>query len=168
MIIYLFRHGIALDIGSQGISSDEERKLSGKGKEKTKEIAQGLKNIKCRPKKIISSPLTRAKQTADIAADILTPKTKVEVIDELAPGHPLKKTVKWLNGQEEGEIMLVGHNPDMEMLASLLVTGAETSDIRLKKASICRIVFCGKPEPGTGRLEWLMQPAQLVKLKSHH
>lgn len=162
MNVYLFRHGIALDIGENGISSDEDRELSKEGTDKTKKITSALTKIKCSPKRIISSPLTRARQTAQIAAEAFG--LKVEVSEIMNVSSPVKTTIQWLCKQPDEDIMLTGHNPHMEILASCLISGDDMADIRLKKASICKISFNGKVNPEEGRLEFLMQPAQLLKL----
>ena len=72
------------------------------------------------------------------------------------------ETAEWLAKQVPVDILLVGHNPHMEMLASYLVSGSEDVEIRLKKASICKISFDDAVRPGKGTLEYLMQPAQLL------
>ena len=164
MNVYLFRHGIALDVGENGITSDAQRPLSDEGMEKTANIAKALKKLKCNPARIISSPLIRARQTANIAAGILCPDTTPEPNDIMGPNASPGETTDYLAKQGLKDIMLVGHNPHMEMLASYLISGSDNIEIRLKKTSICRIAFDEKVRPGTGIMEWLMQPAQLLGL----
>ena len=164
MNVYLFRHGIALDIGQNGITSDDQRPLSDEGMKKTGNIAQALKKIRCNPTRIVTSPLIRARQTADIAARVLCPDTTPEPNGVMAPFVSAEETGNWLTEQDPEDIMLVGHNPHMEQLASYLISGSDDIEIRLKKASICRIAFDEEVQSGCGMLEWLMQPAQLLGL----
>ncbi|MBD3343672.1 MAG: phosphohistidine phosphatase SixA [Chitinivibrionales bacterium] len=161
MEIILVRHGIAVDRTAPGISSDEERTLTDEGIAKTRNAARGLKEMGVVPQRIISSPLVRARQTAEVVASVCAPKSKIETSALLSPGEPLSATTGWLEKQKEINIMLVGHMPDTAELASLLLSTTPTLDIRFKKAAACCISFTGKCKSGAGCLEWLLQPKHL-------
>jgi len=164
MILYLLRHGIALAIGEGGTTCDEERMLSKKGRERTAAVAHGLRVLGCRPEAIYSSPLVRAEETAAIVTEILESHPPVRIADVLAAGARLTSVLKWLRGRREGSAMLVGHMPDMAVLAAALASPSGDTGILLKKAAVCRLSFPDTPVSGEGILEWLLQPAALRKL----
>ncbi|MBD3320713.1 MAG: phosphohistidine phosphatase SixA [Chitinivibrionales bacterium] len=161
MEIIIFRHGIAVDRTAPNSTSDENRELTSEGISKTRDAALGLKKIAGTPSKIISSPLVRARQTAEIIQPVIAPACSLETNKHLAPGIPLSKICSWLEVQKEKCLLLVGHMPDLAELASLLISNTPSLEIRFKKAAACCISFTGKCKAGTGCLEWLIQPKQL-------
>ncbi len=72
MKLYLTRHGIAIDHIGGEIKNDWQRPLTEEGRKETKAVASALKKIGIRADLIVSSPLIRAKQTAEIITDILS------------------------------------------------------------------------------------------------
>lgn len=164
MIVYIFRHGAAVDIGEQGVRCDEERMLSTEGRKRTAGAARGVAACECAPECIFTSPLIRARETAEIAAHELDVSRDVRIAEELAPGTDPQKAMKWLGGLPHESIMLVGHLPSLAELASLMISDGPDLDIMLKKASLCRISFPGKVRTGEGTLEWLIQPSALRRL----
>ncbi|MBU0677853.1 MAG: phosphohistidine phosphatase SixA [Verrucomicrobia bacterium] len=163
MNLYLVRHGIAVDIGRNGVKSDADRMLSEDGIQKTGEAARGLRVLDCNPAFIIASPLVRAKETAEIMREILAPKAKLELNDGLVPGAVVEDVVACCSGRP-GDIMIVGHMPDMAVIASQFITGSPDTDIVFKKAGACCIQFTASPAISTGALLWLIQPRVLRRL----
>ena len=164
MRVYLARHGIALNLGEKGVATDAERPLSAEGRQKTAEVGRGLAQLECRPNRVVTSPLTRAAQTAAILSQELGLTTAAETCDLLIPGKFPEDTIHWLAAQTSTDIMLVGHLPDMPRLASLLVAGHTRAAIEFKKAAVCCLSWDGPPRSGAAQLEWLLQPAQLRAL----
>ena len=164
MILYLVRHGEAVDVGEKDVEQDADRMLSSEGRKKTKAVAKGLRLVGCQPERIVTSPLIRAKQTAEIMAHALASKVDVEEAQELAVGSHAAKVVTWLRGQADVPTLLVGHMPDMGAVASVLVCGNAEASFTFKKAAVCCVSFEGAIQEGKGRLEWLLQPGQLRKL----
>jgi phosphohistidine phosphatase len=165
MILYLMRHGIALDLEEAGVDRDEDRPLSKEGVQKTRAVAAGLKRLECSPDRIISSPLLRAVQTAEIVQKALLPESPVEPADCLKGGCSAAETVAWLHKQSKGDLMLVGHSPHLPELAALLLCGdAKQADLEFKKAGVACLSFDGRPEPGQARLEWLLPPKILRRV----
>ena len=160
-MLYLVRHGIALDCGQDGIDSDAERPLSPKGWKRTELSAKGLLALDAVPDVLATSPLLRARQTADIIASVMAPELTPRVTEALTPGASPVKTVEWLQTITETNVMLVGHLPNLADVAALLLGGHCDLDIQLRKASACCLSCYGEWHPGTGRLEWLLQPSQL-------
>ena len=162
MNLYLMRHAHALDIGEEGIRRDFDRPLARKGKEITLEVAKALKTLDIRLDLIATSPLPRARQTAEIVAGELD--APVDLCPMMAPNGSFQELILWLKKSGLGSVMLVGHMPDLCELASLLISGNPSAAIIFKKAAVCRISFDAGPASGTGTLEWLLPPALLAKL----
>jgi phosphohistidine phosphatase len=126
-----------------------------------KEAAAGLKQI-FEPEAILTSPILRAKQTADILADAL--KAPVRIEDALGNGDHRAVLVSCAAGREEA-VALVGHEPWMSELLSVLLTGeAASAPSVFRKGAAALVSTYGAPAPGNGTLEWLLQPGMLRRL----
>ncbi|MGK7938980.1 MAG: phosphohistidine phosphatase SixA [Crocosphaera sp.] len=133
--LYLIRHGIAVE--RDNLIKDEDRPLTDVGEKKTTKVAQRLKEIKIQFDIILTSPLIRARQTANILQNAgLT--HKLEEFSPLSPGGSLDLWVDWwLNSEyDQGMIALVGHQPDLGNWAETLIWGNSHSTLRVKKAGI--------------------------------
>jgi phosphohistidine phosphatase len=142
MIILLLRHGHAIS-EAPGLG-DAERGLSGKGRKVTRKAAKWLsrreKNL--RPVEIWTSPLVRAVQTAEIAAEALELLDEVWVHPELSPGGSPDTLMRKLSEHTDaGPLMLVGHEPDLSTLAALLL--GEQSYPGLKKSGVLAVEWEG-------------------------
>jgi phosphohistidine phosphatase len=151
------RHGIAEAAGSE-YPDDGERPLSDRGRRRTKETALGFEWLKVVPTRIVTSPLLRARQTADILQGILAPEISLEICQHLAPGGEPEEALAWLEAKGGEEIVLVGHLPDLAQLAVLFVSDQSHFHFELKRAGACRVDFEGPPAFGTGSLRWLLTP----------
>ena len=165
MNLYIFRHGIAVNVGQQGVTCDFDRMLSSEGQERTRLAALGLETLECKPSRILTSPLVRAVETANIAASVLGSPPVVET-DELVPGEPMSKLLEKINADGDDEVMVVGHNPHLEDLVAFLVSGARGFPVILKKAACCCVSFYGAADATQGTVLWLMPPKALRKLGS--
>jgi len=160
MNLYLLRHGIAVVRGSGGLH-DEERPLTREGIEKMTAAAHSFPALIGKIDRILTSPLVRAKETAMIAAKEFHAVKKVQIVNELTPGTAIDRLYALLNDHRaEGNVMLVGHEPDLSMLASALI-GAGSSAVELKKGALCAISVNGTVAHGTGTLLFLFQPKHL-------
>jgi phosphohistidine phosphatase len=164
MKLYVARHGIALDVGEQGIQRDQDRTLSPEGRRKTQEVAEGLAAIGVRPRMVATSPLPRAQETASILAGALCPDVSVEACDFMCPGAAARDVVDWLGRSGAGSAMIVGHMPDCAEIVSELVCQTGSAEVVFKKAGVCCVSFEGSPAKGAGEIEWLMQPKQMRAL----
>jgi len=89
MNIYIIRHAIAVEEGTPGYESDSERPLTDKGRKKMRQIARGLRNIGVEFDLILSSPYVRARETAEILAQVFKVKKKIAFTENLIPfGNP--------------------------------------------------------------------------------
>lgn len=148
MKVYFLRHGEA--DWPEWDKPDDERPLTRKGKKEMRKVARFLADVDISPVIILSSPLPRAVQTAEIAAKALN----LEVTEEpaLAPGFDTKKLKSLLTSHAAQDIMLVGHEPDFSGAIASLTGGT----IKLSKAGFARVDMA---ETGIkGQLVWLVSP----------
>lgn len=133
MELMLFRHGIAESYGSEG--TDASRRLTDEGKVKTAQAGRGLARIATAPQAILTSPLVRAQQTAEILAPIFGCRS--EVFEPLGYGSATD-IIRQLALRSEASLLLVGHEPTLSQTAEILCTGRARGFIVLKKAGcIC-------------------------------
>src|SRR5262249_12796622 len=122
MEIYILRHGIAVERGTRGYGKDSDRPLTKEGEEKTRQIAQVLVGMDLQLDLILSSPFLRAKQTAKIVAEAL--REEVTFTELLEPDANPSELIAEINDEKPQRVMLVGHEPDLSALVSLLITGS--------------------------------------------
>lgn len=158
MDLYLIRHADALALGERGITSDEERPLSDKGIGQSEAAARALHARGIVLDKLLTSPLVRARQTAEIMLRVWSrPELALENCDELAPGGKARKLSKQLLKLEGERIGVVGHMPDLGDYAAWLL-GSKKAQIDLAKAGII-LIQCGEaPAKGLGSLQWMVTP----------
>ncbi len=163
MNLYILRHGLAVDAGAVGFEKDAERPLTPKGERKLWRIAQALEEMEISFAWILSSPYVRARRTAEILAEAQHTRRKVELTDHLTPGGSVKKLVELINRREPApeNVLLVGHEPYLSGLISLLLSGSSQVAVVMKKAGLCKLCI-ERLEPGhCATLEWLLTPKQL-------
>jgi phosphohistidine phosphatase len=148
MELYFLRHGEA--DWPDWKKSDDERPLTKRGKREMRDVAKFLDRLKVRPNLIVTSPLPRAAQTAEIAADYL--KAKLRKDELLAPGFGPSKLRTVLKRHRAKVLMLVGHEPDFTQVISEL-TGAS---LKLSKGGGALLDV--DPESEEGKLLWLFPP----------
>lgn len=163
MELILVRHGIAEATGG-GVRRDRDRRLTEEGVLRTRQAAQGLREISCMPSVILSSPYARAKETADVLAAVLTPPGGVEIMDALAAGDGARQVVRGVAKRPEPVVMLVGHMPDMSEIAGLLLSGRTDLGMEFKKAAACCLVCESRPVSDAAWLRWLLPPGVLRRL----
>jgi phosphohistidine phosphatase len=162
MKLYLIRHGLA---GQQGdYANDNERPLTEEGKRKTRQVAKRLHELGLKFDLILSSPLVRAKQTAEILQAEKLGKS-LEIVDYLAPDGDIQVWLNWLVPWRAPDktLALVGHEPDLSTWAELLLWGEARSVLVLKKAGTIGLAL---PDEGTpianSDLFWLTPPKFLL------
>jgi phosphohistidine phosphatase len=165
MRVIIFRHGLAGSRDAVRWPDDGLRPLTSSGRQRTRAAARGLARLEPDVRLIGSSPLTRARQTADLLAEELDWAEVVE-LGPLCPGGSQRKLFEFLAEQPGGTtVALVGHEPDLGKLAgTLLFPSSLSATLAIKKAGACAIDFEGGLRPGAGRLLWLMPPKLLRRL----
>jgi phosphohistidine phosphatase len=137
--LYIVRHGIAVAPGTPGVA-DDERPLTPKGEKRMKQIARGLARLELKLDRIVTSPLPRARATAEIIAAALEHGARLESSNVLQAGAAAASIQRWLRERNEDSLMIVGHNPGLSDLISLLVLGATGPLIcDLKKGGIAAL-----------------------------
>jgi len=164
MNLYLLRHGIAVVGNEPGIESDNERALTSKGGKRMRKAAKGLQRLGIAFDGILTSPLVRARQTAEIVADVLGLKSQLQEISGLAPESSVENLLFGLTRfQNREHLLLVGHQPLLGETAAFLLHGKNrpSLDIALKKGGMCCIEIDSMPPDKIGTLHWLLAPKQL-------
>jgi phosphohistidine phosphatase len=160
--IYLVRHAIAAERGDDW-PDDTKRPLTERGISRFKDSVGGLKELDAVVDEIFTSPLVRARQTADLLAAGVQGRPTVKVLDALAPGHaPATVMAQLAKGAKRHRIALVGHEPDLGELAAHIVGASRP--LPFKKGGICRIDVAGLSSKSTGTLVWFVTPKILRKL----
>jgi phosphohistidine phosphatase len=164
MKLVLFRHGPAGRRDVKRWPDDRERPLTGIGKKRTRKAAAGIARLEPKLARIWTSPLVRARETAERLAQAYDPPLKITVVEALAPGmDPLHDLITESRRAPGETIALVGHEPDLGTLAGRLV-GREAGGLPLKKAGACHIEFAGPVRGGAGLLDWFLPPRVLRRL----
>ena len=164
MNLYLLRHGIAADPGATGCEDDSERPLIPKGERRLRAAAAAMKKLGLSFDLILSSPFLRARQTAEIVAGELRLKKRLEIFDELVPGGNSRALMQALSELKPApeNVLLVGHEPHLSRLISLLVSGnADAAAIEMKKGGLCKLEAAELRNGQCARLIWLLTPAQM-------
>jgi phosphohistidine phosphatase len=158
MELVFLRHGLAVD-QEEWKGNEADRPLTAEGADRTKDVVRGLRTLKVRPDVILSSPLLRARETAEIAKKGLITDAKVELAEELAPAASPDRLIGRLADLADKPVVLcVGHEPHISTTLSAMVSGKMAATFEVKKAGACCIRFTGAPKAGTGTLLWLLPP----------
>jgi phosphohistidine phosphatase len=121
----------------------------------------GVGRVVTVPGKVLSSPLTRARQTADILHE-QAGWPVATVVQSLAPGQPLARVVEAIARRPAEHLAIIGHEPDLgRLLAYCVVAGAGTMGLEFKKGGVACVSFAGAFKPGRGRLRWMFTPRAL-------
>ncbi len=164
MNLYLLRHGIAVARDEPGNETDGERPLTVKGVKRMRKAARGLRRAGISFDAILTSPLLRARQTAEIVAQALGLENQIEEISGLAPESSVDHLIFGLTRfQNREHLLLVGHEPLLSDTWSFLLAGKNGVDLifDLKKGGICRIEIDNLPPSKPGTLHWFLAPKQL-------
>ncbi|MGI0001904.1 MAG: phosphohistidine phosphatase SixA [Nitrososphaeraceae archaeon] len=158
MDLFVLRHGDAGKTIPSG-SSDSKRQLTVAGEKEMIIISKALKKMGIRLDVILTSPLKRAHQTADIVAKEFKAQNKLRQMRELSPEGDKKALYQSLSSFKEGtSILLVGHNPYLCEMVSEVVTDDSSVRLDLKKGGIVRIRVTAATPKLKGELRWLITP----------
>jgi phosphohistidine phosphatase len=162
VMLYLVRHGLAEERGDR-YPDDSLRPLTGEGIGRMEEEAQGLRVLEVEFDEILTSPYTRARQTAEALARAYGKAPRVTDVDALAPGGRFDDLLEALGARSAlHSLALVGHEPDIGQLAARLI-GARRA-LTFKKGAVCGIEVAGLPPTGLGTLQWFLPPRMLRRL----
>jgi phosphohistidine phosphatase len=159
MRMILVRHAEAVAKGENGVAKDFDRPLTEHGREQARKLALAFVAHGVTPGAVVTSPLVRARETAEPLLPLLPGPEKEPVlcdylaVDALKP----KRLAKLVADLGADTVILVGHNPDLSAYAGWLLGAGETA-IELEKGAAALIEFEGDAEKGAGRLGWLVTP----------
>ena len=165
-VLYIMRHGLAVAQSSVRFSDDAQRPLVPEGKEKMREIARGLNRMGFEMDWIVTSPLVRAVETAEIIAESLASSVPTDVCEALRPGGSPEELMAFLAKRPtRTRVLVVGHEPDLSELAARLIGAGSHANLGFKKGGCCMISFNEFPPRSPGQLEWWLTPRLLRKLR---
>ena len=162
MDLLVLRHGEA---GRRSpLPGDSKRSLTTEGKQEIVDLSNGLTSLELKLDYIFTSPLLRAKQTAEIVAKSLKYKGKVEELDALKPeGSKLEFYSALSRMKQDSMILVVGHEPYLSEMISEAISQSGCR-IDLKKAGLARIRILSTLPIIRGELRWLLTPKHLKKM----
>jgi len=163
MNLYLLRHGIAVEHGAPGYGQDADRPLTDKGERKLWRITEAMRVMELSFDLILASPYLRARRTAEIVAEAFKAKKKLELCNALAADGDMLELIHYLNqlSPRPENVLVVGHEPYLGVLATLLITGDSCSAVEFKKGGLCKLMI-QRLRPGRcATLEWLLTPRQM-------
>ena len=157
----LLRHGIAVERDEwEGLDGD--RPLTEQWATRVAQVAAGLNRLDVQPTHVLSSPLIRAIETAKIVHRSLRVRSAMHLVDELLPDAPPHRLLSILhNLPPESCVLCIGHEPQLGMAASVLLSGRASAAFPMKKAGACLIELPIQLKPGRGVLRWWLTPSQL-------
>jgi phosphohistidine phosphatase len=165
MILYVVRHALAEDAAAGG---DEARHLTEVGRQRTLKAAARMRALELEFDLILTSPLARAVETAEIIAAAyatgLTPRVLPELATGIAPGDAVAALAP--HGRNDS-VMIVGHEPQLSALVSILLTGEpDAMHLRMRKGGCVALELPpNRIQPGAAELLWMMTQRQLRKLR---
>ncbi len=164
MNLFILRHGLAVEYGTPGCADDASRPLTVEGKAKLREINHAMKKLDLDFDLILSSPYKRARQTAEITAEELDLIKKLAFSDALTPQGSAKELIGHINQLKPRpeNILLVGHEPYLSGLISLLVSGGRNFSVVLKKGGLAKLSSEILKHGRCASLEWLLTPKQMM------
>jgi phosphohistidine phosphatase len=160
MDLFFLRHGIAGDRGDW-TGDDSLRPLTSKGRSQLAAAAKVMASLGLEFDAILTSPLVRARETAEIIAVRLGAIDRLQEEPQLEPGFDIGKLSSVLAGTGRGRtLLLVGHEPDFSRTISALVGGG---NLVMKKGGLARVALADD-QPLRGELLWLLPPKLLRRL----
>ncbi len=161
MQLFLLRHGDAVE---SAMYQDRDRPLSDLGNQQVRAVAHFFRTSRLKPELILTSPLVRAQQTSSIIKESLG-ITHALRSESLISGNNLRDLMKEIDAHKVESMLLVGHEPQLSALISLLTGGDEQFRVEMKKASLACLELRQPVRKGQGVLTWLLAPSLLAAIR---
>lgn len=162
MRVYFIRHAIAVPHDAPGVVDDAARELTREGIAKMRRQVRGLAKLKVHLDRLYTSPLVRARQTADIVADELGMTGNIRTMPALGPVGNFDRMIEQLAAHPSlQDVGLVGHRPSLMEMATRLISGLGTPVLQMKKGGVACVEVADLHAPVRGELLWLLTPKQL-------
>lgn len=160
--LYIVRHAIAAERGPEW-PDDSKRPLTHKGTARMRQAVAGLGRLGVTIDTVLTSPYTRAAETAQLLVEGLSPAPSLSVTSALEPGQPFDAVLRALAPFARTDaVALVGHEPDLGELTGKLIGAA--APVAFKKGGVCRLEYVRLPPRGVARLVWHATPKMLRAL----
>ncbi len=160
--LFILRHGEAGNRMTV-VEKDSERPLTPQGRIEMQKIAKSLGTVGLQTSRIYTSPLRRARETAEITAKILKIPT-LEEWDELKPdGSKAALYRKLARFEQNSRLILVGHEPYLSSMISEII-GTTGARLVLKKGGLGKVRITSFTPRISGELRWLLTPKMITKM----
>jgi len=165
MKFYVLRHSEAEE--SDPADRDDARRLTTRGKERTRDAAAGMRKLGLKFGAILTSPLARATETAEIVAAAYANDPPPQVVPALSGSVAADEAIAALAPfARHNEVLIVGHEPQLSGLISLMLCGSSNGiHLRLRKGGCVALHLPNRFERGGAELRWMMTQRQLRKLR---
>jgi phosphohistidine phosphatase len=161
--LYLVRHGLA-EARGEAWPDDSKRPLTERGIARLRKSGRALARLGVTLDVVLTSPLVRARQTAEIVAGAFSPHPPLVNVDALLPGgSPAAVATEIEKHGRRRHVLIVGHEPGIGELTAWLI--GSRNPIAFKKGGVCRIDVEGGTMRGAGALRWMLSPKILRALK---
>lgn len=165
MELLIIRHAIAHERDRRRWRDDGARPLSPAGRKLSRKAAAGLKEFIKAPDRLLTSPLLRARQSAQILTEVAG-WPQAQEATELLPAEAAAAVLARLGKERGKRVAIVGHQPALGALLAVCLLGEDAIvSIELKKNAVACVSFAGSPRAGRGTLQWLATPRMLRKLR---
>ena len=161
MEIWVLRHAKAEEAGPA--TSDEQRPLTPGARKTMRSVAGAIARLEPKLDAILTSPLLRARQTAEPVARALGQRHLLIETESLSPGADPKEILREIEKRRLGSALLVGHMPHLGRLLGYLLTGRSNTLIEIRKAALARIEFDGDTPKPPGTLVLFLTSKELAK-----
>jgi phosphohistidine phosphatase len=165
--LLVIRHAVAMEREEWAPTGqpDEQRPLTEDGRREMKGVARQLRRIIPEIDVLATSPLVRARQTAEIVAKAYD-QMEIATVDALSPGGSRPKILAWMRERADQRMAVVGHAPDLDQLVAWLVTGQSKPFLALRKGGACLLSLSTNDlAPGHAELRWLITPKLVRRLR---
>jgi phosphohistidine phosphatase len=169
MQLYIVRHGQAVE-SEAWAGAERDRPLTAEGRDEMRAAARGLRRLGVDVDPVYTSPLARARETAELIADAL--HAPLEALDALSPGAQLSALADPLaRHRDAATLLFVGHEPDLSDMIGELIGSHGPAHVEMKKGACCRVnihdasaLSSAAALQGRGTLAWLLTAKQLARL----
>ena len=160
--IYFVRHGLAAEQGPD-YPDDGQRPLTSEGIERLRLEGRGLRELQVKLDHVLTSPLVRAVQTAEVLLATVGGGASLATVDALHPGGRYEAlTAALARLGDARSIALVGHMPSIGDFAARMIGAADA--LLFKKGAVCCVEVDELPPLRAGQLRWFLPPKTLRAL----
>jgi phosphohistidine phosphatase len=163
--VIFIRHAEAGDRDTGKWPNDDHRPITVEGRERQIACARAMKKLGVRFDYLATSPLVRARETAEIVAEVSGYEDELLESDALGNGCTAATVLRLLaKYPPDARVALVGHEPAFSQVAAALIGRSGDAALQLKKSGVAGVTFDGAAELAAGRLAFLFKPSQLRRL----